>query len=101
MDIVTPSPEQPLKFTGERYTSAASGEIKHEHYHRYLFSLQFCHGKTVLDIASGEGYGSALLGIVAEQVLGIDIAPEAVDHASRTYGTVGVSFVVGDCAAIP
>jgi glycosyltransferase involved in cell wall biosynthesis/SAM-dependent methyltransferase len=99
--FVSKSPEEPLKFTGERYTSAASGEIKHEHYHRYLFSLQFCHGKTVLDIASGEGYGSALLGIVAEQVLGIDIAPEAVDHASRTYGTVGVSFVVGDCAAIP
>jgi len=75
VEIVTKSAAQPLKLTGERYTTAASGEIKHEHFHRYFFSLQLCGGKTVLDIASGEGYGSALLGTVAERVLGVDRAP--------------------------
>jgi glycosyltransferase involved in cell wall biosynthesis/SAM-dependent methyltransferase len=101
MDIVTPSPEEALEFTGERYTSATSGEIKHEHYHRYFFSLQFCRQKIVLDIASGEGYGSALLGTVAQQVFGVDIAPDAANHALRNYGSARVSFTVGDCIAIP
>jgi O-antigen biosynthesis protein len=101
MDIVTPSPEEPLEFTGERYTSATSGEIKHEHYHRYFFSLQFCSKKVVLDIASGEGYGSALLGIVAQEVFGVEIAPAAVSHASRNYRSARVSFTIGDCIAIP
>jgi len=101
VDIVTIPPAEPLELTGERYTTAASGEIKQEHFHRYFFSLQFSSRKTVLDIASGEGYGSALLGIVAERVLGVDVAPEAVMHASRNYGSARVSFAVGDCAAMP
>ncbi len=94
-------PESALEYTGERYTTAATGEIKHEHYHRYLFARQFCHRKVVLDIASGEGYGSALLGTVAAQVVGIDLAAEAVRHASVNYGSETVSFAAGNCAAIP
>jgi O-antigen biosynthesis protein len=101
MDIVTPSPDQSTEFTWERYTSATSGEIKHEHYHRYFFSLQFCRQKVVLDIASGEGYGSALLGIVAQEVFGVEVTPEAVSHAARKYRSARVSFMLGDCIAIP
>ncbi len=90
-----------LKYTGERFTSEVSGEIKHEHYHRYFFALQFCIGKSVLDIASGEGYGSALLASVASRVIGIDISAEAVAHASANYGCDTITFSVGECAAIP
>src|SRR5271166_2790393 len=97
---ITP-PKIALEYTGERYTSDAVGEIKQEHYHRYLFALQFCHGKAVLDIASGEGYGSALLGTVASQVVGIDVATDAIHHASANYSRETVSFTVGSCAAIP
>jgi SAM-dependent methyltransferase len=97
---ITP-PSTALTYTGERYTSEVSGEVKHEHHHRYLFALQFCDGKSVLDVASGEGFGSALLGRVASQVVGIDVSVEAVRHASANYGSDTVSFSVGDCVDMP
>jgi SAM-dependent methyltransferase len=100
-NISIKKPSVDLAFTGERYTTAASGEIRHEHYHRYLFALQFCRGKVVLDIACGEGYGSALIGGVASQVTGVDIAGDAVRHAAASYRTDNVSFAVGECADIP
>jgi SAM-dependent methyltransferase/GT2 family glycosyltransferase len=96
-----PVPASALEFSGERFTSAVEGEVRHEHYHRYLFSLQFCAGQSVLDIASGEGYGSALIASVARQVTGVDISPQAVDHANRNYGSRNLSFRVGDVCAIP
>ena len=48
-------------------------DIEIEHWQRYLFSLDLVTGKNVHDIASGEGYGSALMTSVAEGVVGIDI----------------------------
>ena len=48
----------------------AMGPIAHEHLHRYLFALQFCEGMHVLDVASGEGYGTFLLSRVARSVVG-------------------------------
>ena len=95
------NPKAPLPFKGERYTSGASGEIKHEHFHRYLFALQFCRQRDVLDIACGEGYGSALLGQVARQVTGVDLDPDAIRHANTSYRDDVVSFVIGDCGSIP
>src|SRR6266481_8212916 len=101
VDIFPISPSELLELSGERYSSAAAGEVKHEHYHRYFFALQFCDKKEVLDVASGEGYGTALLGIVAERVLGVDLSPEAVTRASRNYRSERVSFTVCDYAAMP
>jgi protein-L-isoaspartate O-methyltransferase len=93
VDIFPISRIEALELTGEPYTSADVGELKHEHYHRYFFTLQFCDKKEVLDVGSGEGYGSALLGMVAaQQVFGVDLSPEALAHASRNYGRVQVSF---------
>jgi SAM-dependent methyltransferase len=101
VDTIPISPSEPLEPTGERYTSAAKEEVKHEHYHRYLFALQFCDKKEVLDVGSHEGYGSALLGMVAQQVFGVDLSPEAVARASRNYCGARVSFTVGAYAAVP
>jgi SAM-dependent methyltransferase len=101
VEIFPISPSESLEPSGERYTSAAGGEVKHEQYHRYFFALQFCDKKEVLDVGSDEGYGSALLGTLAQQVLGIELSPEAVARASRNYGSERVSFTVGDYAAIP
>ena len=90
-----------LTSTGERFIPGLGGQIELEHLHRYLFARQACAGKVVLDIACGEGYGSAMLGQVATRVFGVDIAPEAVAHARKRYSTPNVSFRVGDCAAMP
>lgn len=99
VDIFPKSPNAPLELSVERYTSA-TGEVKHEHYHRYFFALQFCDKKEVLDVASGEGFGTALLGLVAQRVLGVDLSPEAVTRASRNHGSQRVSFAVCDYAAM-
>src|SRR5512135_1818798 len=79
------SPPVPLEFTGERMTSAARGQIEYEHLHRYCFARLLCRGKDVVDVASGEGYGTALLAQVARSVVGIDFAADAVRHAAGAY----------------
>ena len=96
-----PVPREVLEFTGERFTTAVEGEIRHEHFHRYLFALQFCTGKSVLDVASGEGYGSALLGTVAAEVIGVDKSSEAVRHANLNYYDRNVSFRIGQAGKLP
>lgn len=91
-----------MEFTGERYLPSVDGQIKYEHLHRYALCLEFVTGKSVLDIASGEGYGSALLAKVAESVVGVDISEEAVDYASKEYSTnENLKFLVGSCDCVP
>ena len=90
-----------LQLTGERYLPEVQGSIELEHLHRYLFAKQFSLGKRVLDIASGEGYGSALLAQNAASVVGVDIAPDAVAHATTKYQADNLEYRLGSCAAIP
>src|SRR5574337_188619 len=91
-----------MKFTGERYVPSEGGDIRHEHMHRYAWCAPLAPGKDVLDIACGEGYGSALLAQYARSVTGVDIADEAIQHAMRAYsGHKGLHFKRGDAARIP
>ena len=92
---------QGLPSTGERFIPGLGGSIELEHLHRYLFARQACEGKAVLDIACGEGYGSAMLAQSARSVVGVDIANEAVVHARKHYGAPNLRFKIGSCAAIP
>jgi SAM-dependent methyltransferase len=87
--------------TGERYVPGILGSIQLEHFHRYLFTLKFAKGRDVLDVASGEGYGSALLSQVAKSVIGIDIDHEAVAHANGSYGSHTLSFRLGNATELP
>jgi ubiquinone/menaquinone biosynthesis C-methylase UbiE len=91
-----PLPAVPLPSTGERLTSTLTGETQIEHLHRYIHARELCRGKHVLDVASGEGYGSALLAQVAASVVGIEIASDAVEHARRSYMSENLRFVQGD-----
>ena len=91
-----------LEFTGERFVPGVAGEIAHEHWHRYVFARRFAGGHRVLDVACGEGYGSALLAIVAQSVTGIDIEEGAVAHARSTYAArANLRFETGSAAALP
>ena len=58
-------------------------------------------GKVVLDIASGEGYGSALMADAAERVIGVDISQATVEYASQRYYRQNLAFLVGSCDKIP
>ncbi len=90
-----------LPWSGERFVPQVTGNIRLEHLHRYLLAREYCRGRRVLDIACGEGYGSALLAGVAARVIGADIAPDAIAHARRRYQHPNLQFTVGDCVAIP
>jgi glycosyltransferase involved in cell wall biosynthesis/SAM-dependent methyltransferase len=90
-----------LDWTGERYLPRIGGNIELEHLHRYYLTLAFVEGRRVLDIASGEGYGSSILATSALRVVGVDISAEAIEHATRKYGSDTVEFRVGTCSAIP
>ncbi|MBT2145640.1 MULTISPECIES: glycosyltransferase [unclassified Rhodanobacter] len=91
-----------MEFTGERYVPTEAGEIRHEHLHRYAWCTRLVEGKDVLDIACGEGYGSAMLARRARSVRGVDIAGDAVAHASAIYkGIHSLEFMQGNAAEIP
>ncbi len=90
-----------LNFSGERYTTTMTGSIEQEHRHRYLVALSHCTEKRVLDIASGEGYGSSMLANVAAHVTGVDISQEAVDHANSSYKKENLEFIQGSATQIP
>ena len=99
----TPSKDtSDLEFTGERYVPGdAKGDIELEHQHRYLLARELVSGKMVLDIASGEGYGSYLLASVATKVVGVDISQHAIKHAQAKYSAENLTFRQGSCADIP
>jgi SAM-dependent methyltransferase len=91
-----------LEFTGERFVPGIAGEIAHEHWHRYVFARRYVAGKRVLDVACGEGYGSALLARVAANVLGVDIDADVVAHAGASYAALAnVRFAQGSAGALP
>lgn len=90
-----------LEATGERFLPEMQGTIALEHLHRYAMAKDFAAGKVVLDIACGEGYGSAVLAGAAARVYGVDIAPDAIAHAKAKYQRPNVEFLTGRCADIP
>ena len=91
-----------LSFTGERFHPNLAGEMWAEHWHRYHFVLPLIAGKKVLDVASGEGYGSALMASAADTVTGVDISEDAVAHASAAYAErKNLNFRQGSCARLP
>jgi ubiquinone/menaquinone biosynthesis C-methylase UbiE len=91
-----------LEFTGERFIPWMEGaQIHYEHLHRYAFASQFVKGKKVLDLASGEGYGSSLLSKEADTVVGVDIDGNAVEHARNKYSTQNLEFLQGSILEIP
>jgi GT2 family glycosyltransferase/SAM-dependent methyltransferase len=90
----------PLAFSGERMTSDISGQIEVEHSHRYLLARDFCRGRDVLDVAAGEGYGTALLSQVARSATGVEIDESSVLVARREFSRSNLTFMQGDACAL-
>lgn len=91
-----------IEFTGERFVPTEHGVIRQEHLHRYAWCVPLVAGKQVLDIASGEGYGSAMLAGRAASVVGVDISDEAVAHATDRYADIpNLLYRQGSAAQIP
>lgn len=92
---------QALPFTGERFTPECVREIWYEHVHRYALARHIATGKRVLDVACGEGYGSAMVAPAAKHVVGVDLSPDVVQHARTRYGLLpNLEFKVGDATRL-
>jgi ubiquinone/menaquinone biosynthesis C-methylase UbiE len=89
-----------MESTGERMVPGKTdAQVFWEHIYRYRFAAKFVHGKRVLDIACGEGYGTAALGKAgAVKTIGVDISAEACAHGRKKYG---IDTRVGSAEQIP
>lgn len=99
-----PEENEAISFTGERFIPEEVPEESHlalEHRARYDFALNFVGpDDIVLDCASGAGYGSYALALKAARVVGVDISPDAVAHASREYRASNLRYCVGDAQTL-
>ncbi len=92
--------ERPEPFTGERLTTAVGGQVQIEHYHRYLFARSLVAGLDVVDVASGEGYGSALLAQVARTVVSVEYSGPTA-RAAMNFHRPNLHFMRGDARTLP
>ncbi len=80
----------PLALTGERTLPDVPEE--NYWYRRHLVVYEWIaervRGARVIDMASGEGYGSDVLARTAASVTGVEANPEAFEHARRRYPRV-------------
>ena len=95
-----------LEFTGERFIPTKelmNDEMGFEHLHRYNCIIPFIRNKIVLDIACGEGYGTALIGKYAQKAYGVDIDESCIQWASARYGAIDnkLAFKKGAIENIP
>ena len=77
----------PLALTGERTLPDVPAE--NYWFRRHLAVYEWIAARTiglrVVDLACGEGYGSAALARAAASVVGVDANPDAYDHARLRY----------------
>jgi 2-polyprenyl-3-methyl-5-hydroxy-6-metoxy-1,4-benzoquinol methylase len=59
----------------------------------YTYCIPLVNGKHVLDYGCGTGYGTALISKKCSQIIGIDIADEAIDYATSHYQSPTLSYL--------
>jgi ubiquinone/menaquinone biosynthesis C-methylase UbiE len=93
-----------MEFTGERVVPEKTPQtIYDEHIYRYIFAASLARGKTVLDVASGTGYGLAyMVGEGAAWGVGVDLCPEAINYAQERFTSNGrACFICADALRMP
>jgi SAM-dependent methyltransferase len=89
-----PAGVPPLSLTGERTLPDVPAENYwfRRHLAVYEWIAARVRGMRVVDMACGEGYGSAVLAATAAAVVGVDANPEAHEHARLRYGAHNLRF---------
>ncbi len=96
-----------IQFTGERIVPEADNceplfaeKMYQEHIARYAFASQWIHGKRVLDVGCGVGYGSRWMAQNgAASVHAFDLSCDAIGHAKLFYANEKVTFEVASATA--
>ncbi|MBI3001446.1 MAG: class I SAM-dependent methyltransferase [Deltaproteobacteria bacterium] len=93
-----------MDFTGERLVPnlvASDSPLYLEHVSRYsLASRYVAERMRILDVACGCGYGTCQLAASGAQLVGVDIAPDAIAYAHEHYPRSNVRYAVMDCLAL-
>jgi SAM-dependent methyltransferase len=89
-----PAGVPPLELTGERTLPDVPAENYwfRRHLAVYEWIAARVSGLRVLDMACGEGYGSAVLARTAAAVVGVDANPDAHEHARLRYRAPNLRF---------
>ena len=88
------------KWTGERLETFIYNRIAIEHLHRYAIASNHIKDKVVLDIASGEGYGTSLMSKIASFVYGVDVDEESIFQAKLKYKKENIEFLQGNTLSL-
>jgi 2-polyprenyl-3-methyl-5-hydroxy-6-metoxy-1,4-benzoquinol methylase len=68
-----------------------------DHVSRYWWAAERSKGKSVLDCATGKGYGAYIVSLQASEVLGIDLNEKSVELAKETFkSSQNLNFKVHD-----
>lgn len=92
-----------LHWTGERFLpwlSDKQADMALEHMCRYYLASEFGENKAILDVASGEGYGSYLLSNNAKSVLGVDVSEEVIEVANKKYQKNNLKYILGNATQL-
>lgn len=90
------------EFTGERVIPGqVDPDLWNEHVARYFFAARMARDRRVLDAGCGAGYGSSELAREAREVLGIDVAQEAIEYAQGHFQNPRIRFERASCLEIP
>lgn len=82
--------------TGERVCPAWQDANFINHLKVYKFLAQFVHGKDVLEVGCGTGYGTRFLADHARRVVAIDYSKEALRYAIRHYSHPNITYLQKD-----
>lgn len=94
IQVDQPAGVPPLTLTGERTLPDIAEENYwfRRHLAVYEWIAERVTGRRVVDLACGEGYGSAALARTARAVIGVDANPEAHVHARLKYAGDNLRF---------
>jgi SAM-dependent methyltransferase len=85
-----------MEFTGEQVVPEVTKKrLIDEDIARYRFAQMYGKDLSVLDIASGTGLGTSILGETARAVLGVDISPESIKYAKEHNQKGNVTYQEG------
>ena len=90
-----------MKHPDEHFIPGTSRITEIESFHRYHAAASLCSKCRVLDAASGEGYGAAILAASAAHVTGIDRNETVIQEAAAKYPLENLAFVAGDVTELP
>jgi SAM-dependent methyltransferase len=89
-----------VQLTGERAGWGEGFEYdESRHLAAYRYARTLAQGKRVLDAGCGEGFGTRVLAEVADSVLGVDYAVDAIEICRQRWHEPNLRFRLGDFTA--